>query len=324
MQNRDRPLASVVALCYNHARFVIDCLDSIKSQTCHDFELIIMDDCSTDGSVSIIADWISKTNTACRFIAHKVNVGICQTLNEAIELSRGEFICMIATDDKWRINRIESHLQAFSSLSSEVAVVYSDTAQMDEDGTALPDTFLEGQRPGFSPPSGRVFKDLIDRNFVHPLAATIRKSSILKVGGYDVRLATEDYDMWLRLSHEYEFKFVSGIFTDYRIVSTSLTRTLFSKPSAKFSFGQFLVAEKWIRSGLLSSRQRKIWCENQAGFAYWLYFHHDPRATRCLWTVVWRVKKMRFLALAIFSSLGIKRGHVKRIAKMVGFTKADR
>jgi len=322
-QIQKEPLVSVIVLCFNHARFVVECLETVKVQTFQDFELIIMDDCSTDDSVSIIEDWISRSKTECRFIAHKANVGVCQTLNEAIEVSRGEFICMMATDDKWRENRIEAHLAVFTSLPSDVAVVYSDTAQIDEAGNALAETFLEGQRPGFALPSGRIFSDLVDRNFVHPLAATIRKSAIVKVGGYDTRLATEDYDMWLRLANQYQFKFIPGLFSDYRIVASSLTRTVFSKPSVKFAHGQFLLAEKWIPSGLLTDPQLRVWSENQAAFAYWLFFHNDPRAAQCLRVVAWRVKKLRYFVLAAVSSLGFGRRQIKGIASILGFGNRD-
>lgn len=322
-QIQKKPLVSVIVLCFNHARFVVECLETVKAQTFQDFELIIMDDCSSDNSVAIIEDWIVRSRVECRFIAHKVNVGVCQTLNEAIEISCGEYICMMATDDKWRRNRIEAHLAAFASQPPDVAVVYSDTAQIDEAGNPLPETFLEGQRPGFALPSGRIFADLIDRNFVHPLAATIRRSAIVGVGGYDTRLATEDYDMWLRLANQYQFKFVAGLFSDYRIVATSLTRTVFTKPSVKFAYGQFLVAEKWIPSGLLTDQQLKIWSENQAAFAYWLFFHNDPRAARCLRVVAWRVKKFRYFVLAVVSSLGFGRPQIKGFASILGFGGRD-
>lgn len=282
-----------------------------------------MDDCSSDDSVSIIEGWIGRSKIECRFIAHKVNVGVCQTLNEAIEISQGEFICMMATDDKWRRDRIEAHLAVFVLQPPDVAVIYSDTAQIDETGNPLPETFLEGQRPGFALPSGRIFSDLIDRNFVHPLAATIRRSAIVKVGGYDNRLATEDYDMWLRLASQYQFKFVAGLFTDYRIVATSLTRTVFANPSVKFAHGQFLIAEKWIPSGLLTDQQLRVWSENQAASAYWLFFHNDPRAAQCLRVVAWRVKKLRYFVLAAVSSLGFGRRQIKGIASVFGFGNRD-
>ena len=315
IQAQNPPLVSVIALCFNHARFVLECLESIRSQTYQDFELIIIDDHSSDDSVSLINTWVESAGLACTFVAHAENAGVCKSLNEAISLSRGQYICMIATDDKWRSNRIQCHMAIFIDMPSDIAVVYSDTAQMSEKGETLPDTFLQGQRPGFILPSGRVFEDLVDRNFVHPLAATIRKSAICEVGGYDTNLATEDYDMWLRLANRYKFYFIQGLFSDYRIVSTSLTRTLFTKPTAKFAYGQFLLYEKWIPSGLLSNEQYQKWISDQASAAYWLFFHEDPRARKCLWLAACRTKRFRYFLLATMAFLGVKRSWLKKMRR---------
>ena len=316
--NQANPTVSVITLCFNHARFVVECLDSIRTQTHQDFELIIMDDCSTDDSAVIISDWIIRHRFQCKFIRHKINAGICKTLNEAISLSSGDWICMIASDDRWRSNRIESHMKLAQHQFNHVAVIYSDTAQIDESGQPISKTFLESQRPGFILPSGRVFENLIDRNFVHPLASTIRREAIIKVGGYDERLATEDYDMWLRLAQKYEFLYSNEIISDYRIVSTSVTRTLFDNPTASYAYGLFLLCEKWIPTGLLSAKQQFNWSLNQASAAYWLYFHTDPRASRCLWKVALRTRQIRFFLLATCSSLGITRRHAKKISATFG------
>lgn len=308
------PTVTVIALSFNHAKFVTECLDSIHSQTHPHFELIIMDDCSTDNSVSIIRDWIDHNKVVCKFVVHAVNVGICKTLNEAISLSTGDLICMIATDDRWRPNRVKSHLEIARLQSANIAVIYSDTAQIDESGLPIKNTFLEGQRPGFAPPSGRVFEQLVDRNFVHPLASTIRRSAIVEIGGYDERLATEDYDMWLRLSNRFHFLYSKEIVSDYRIVSTSMTRTLFSNPTPQYSYGLFLLYEKWIPSGLLSSTQRTDWYQKQASAAYWLYFNSDPRASKCLWKAALRTRRPRFFLLAVLSSSGISRAYFTKMA----------
>lgn len=314
------PTISVIALCFNHIRFIEECLESIRVQTYKDYELVIMDDHSSDGSVEKIRHWISKNNIKCKFIAHEINIGICKTLNEAISFCTGDFICMIATDDKWRPNRIESHLKILrTNKSKNIGVIYSDTAQINESGKSLPKTFLQMQRPDFKPSSGIIFNDLADRNFVHPLASTIKRNAIIEVGGYDERLATEDYDMWLRLSNKFEFIYSNEIISDYRIVENSITRTLFIKPTAKYAYGLFIMYEKWIPTQLLSQKQKSYWVENQGNAAYWLYFHSDGNAARCLWRVFFRNYKIRFFLLASLSSLGITRSRAKKILSMVNF-----
>ena len=319
MKSNSRPTAaSVIVLCFNHARFIVESLESVKSQNFKDFDLIIMDDCSSDNSVSLISDWISQSGIVCTFIAHESNVGVCKTQNEATALCRGEYIFVLAGDDRWRSNRIEVHLKAFLEAPCDVAVVYSDAFEINEDGAQLSKTFQEGQRPGFKMPSGYVFEHLIDRNFLHPVATSLRKSAILDVGGYDERLTVEDYDILLRLANKYKFLYLDGIYADVRIVSNSLSRVIFVNPKALFCYGQFVLLEKWISSGLLSNSQYKIWCDNQASYAYWLYFHEDPRATRCLWAAALRTKRPRFFTLATLSTLGIRRRYARRIAGALG------
>jgi glycosyltransferase involved in cell wall biosynthesis len=70
------PTVTVIALCYNHERFVLDCLESIRAQTFQDFELIVIDDCSRDHSPQVIANWLAEHYPAARFIRHEVNRGI--------------------------------------------------------------------------------------------------------------------------------------------------------------------------------------------------------------------------------------------------------
>ena len=317
------PQVTVIALCFNHAQFLHECLNSIAAQTMQDFQLIVADDCSSDDSANLIQTWLAAHRPDAIFIRHTQNYGICNTLNEALSHASGEFISMIATDDKWRPNRIEHHIRVMQRQTDRVAIVYSDTAQIDEAGNALPNTFLELQRPGFILPSGRVFEALADRNFVHPLAATIRRKSIAAVGGYDERMAVEDYDMWLRLAERYDFVYCPGIVSDYRIVSTSMTRTLFSKPTPKHSYGSFLLGEKWLLSGLLSCEQKARWSLAQADAAYWVYYNDHPHAALCLWKAFKRTHRFRILLLALSCVMGISRSRIKTLANAVGFSRIN-
>src|SRR4051812_6669635 len=97
----DLPRVSAIAICFNHARFAVECLDSIAAQDHPDVELIIIDDCSTDDSVAVIRDWLDRTGTAATFIVHDVNRGICASRNDALSHATGEHVACISTDDVW-------------------------------------------------------------------------------------------------------------------------------------------------------------------------------------------------------------------------------
>lgn len=311
------PMVSIIAVCYNHAKFVVDCLDHIRAQTYTNAELIIMDDCSKDDSVSIIRNWIKIHEYNCTFIAHTENIGFCKTLNEALATAKGEYISIIATDDTWEPDKIERQMVVMRAQPEQVAVVYSDAAQMDESGRRLPKSLLTASNHGINLPSGRIFSTLVDINIIPAMATIIRRQAIEAVGGYDERLTYEDYDMWLRLAERYGFVFCPGIVANYRIVSTSITRTIFHNPTAKHSYSEFMLREKWWNSDLLSPAQRTHWAKIQLAAADSLYVHGDPRARLCLWKAYIRTRKPRALMLALACSLGISRSKAKKLQSLL-------
>ena len=221
----DGRLLTVMAVCFNHARFLTECLDGIRAQTFQDFQLIITDDGSTDGSPALISDWLSKNSVSAHFIRHESNRGLCPTLNEALAAVQGKYLAKISTDDVWLPDKLARQIQEMESLSDRVAVLYGDALQMNEAGKLLPRRYLS--EVGFDgvAPSGRIFRSLVRRNFVHGVTTLIRTGCLRTVGGYDESLAYEDWDMWLRLAQRYEYRFSPEIFAKYRIVKNSLSRT---------------------------------------------------------------------------------------------------
>jgi glycosyltransferase involved in cell wall biosynthesis len=100
--NAEWPLVSAIMLCYNQARFVVECLDGIKAQNYPNLELIVHDDASKDDSVAVIKGWLSKNSgIRHRFLRSESNLGICRSLNRAMSHTRGKYICGITADDIW-------------------------------------------------------------------------------------------------------------------------------------------------------------------------------------------------------------------------------
>lgn len=303
---------TVIALCFNHARFLQECLNSIACQTFQDFQLIVMDDSSNDNSVELIESWLSTYRPNATFIRHTTNVGICKTLNEALLLSRGEFISMIATDDVWEADKIERQLKLIEGENQNLAVIYSDASRMDEAGNRLTPDFIEAHAPECIRPSGNVFAELANRNFIPAMATLIRRQALLDVGKYDERLTFEDYDMWLRLADRYDFRHDESVLARYRVVSNSLVRTVLFHPTAKHYYTQFLICQKWLPSKRLNQAQFKSWSDRLWSAAYGLYCLDDDRAKSCLWQAVRYSRRPRALLLALACSVGISRKVAKR------------
>ena len=213
------PSVSILVTTYNHSRFVEEALDSLAEQTCRDFEVIITDDASTDGTPDVIQGWLDRTGFEAVFIRNPVNQGICKNRNKAIALSKGCFLCSLSGDDAYLPDRIERQLAFFRQQPESVAAVYSDVYLINE--------FSQITRiKSISLNSGNnMFFSILEDNSISAPAVMLRKKAVLTVGGYDEDLIYEDYDMWLRLSYYFDFMYMEGLVAKYRRLPTSLLRS---------------------------------------------------------------------------------------------------
>lgn len=238
------PLVSVITLCYNHSKFVLEALESVRQQSYKNIQWIIIDDCSSDNSVDLIQEWIEKHRVNCHFIVHVSNHGVLKTVNEAISLTRGKYIAYAPSDDIWVLDKLEHQVAQMEKLSEEVAVLYSDSYRIDPNGNKIDKLFIEACCRNFSSiPTGNIFQDLLRGNFIQGSTTLIRRNCIDKVGLYDENLVYEDWDMWLRISSHYHFFFSNKISVYYRVVPNSLTHVFFlSKniPAALTCYNMFM------------------------------------------------------------------------------------
>ncbi|AZQ61913.1 glycosyltransferase [Flammeovirga pectinis] len=220
------PLVSIIALCYNQEKFIEETLNSIKDQTYQNIQLIIADDCSSDTSVEVIKKWISTNNYDCEFIIHQENRGICKTLNEALLKVKGEFYHAIACDDIMLKDKIKVQTEILSKSDNNVAMVYSDAYLIDDNGNQYDSRFIQRHRPRLlNFPSGNIFVDLAESNFIPAMGNLIKTKCVRKIGGYDERLTYEDYDMWLRISKKYEIVYSDYVSVKYRLHSNNMHRS---------------------------------------------------------------------------------------------------
>jgi glycosyltransferase involved in cell wall biosynthesis len=126
------PQVTVFIPVYNREKYVSDAIDSILAQSFTDFELLLIDDGSTDGSVEIMK---SYTDPRVRLVCNESNLGIPKTRNIGIRLARGEYIAMLDSDDYVYPNRLARQV-AFLDRHQDYAMVGSWTATMDEEGRA--------------------------------------------------------------------------------------------------------------------------------------------------------------------------------------------
>lgn len=207
----DSPTVSVVVTCYNYGNYLEGCLDSILKQSFKDFEIVIVNDGSTDNTDEIIEKFI-KINIV-KYIK-QANSGQARAKNIGIQNSSGKFIAFLDADDAWEEDKLEKQMPLFSK--ENVGVVYSLVRYVNEKGQALDNVRTIGKY--LKPRSGNVTRHLFLDNFVPFSSSIVRKACFEKCGVFNESLKMGiDWDLWLRLSTLYEFDFVHEPLLIYRV-----------------------------------------------------------------------------------------------------------
>ena len=188
-----------------------------------DFEVIYCDDASKDDSALLATSWLDQHSFTERRIIHQENRGVCRTLNEALAKSRGTYIQYIACDDVLLSDKLKRQTQILEASDPDVAVVYSDVQTIDEAGNVTDAVFF----PNVIPPPGEDSEQfhrrlLLRGNFIPAMSTIIRRCAIEAVGGLDEELRYEDWDLWLRLSDQFEFTYSDYVSAQYRVLPTGL------------------------------------------------------------------------------------------------------
>ncbi len=204
------PLVTVVCLCYNHADFVKEALDSVLSQTYAPVELIVVDDHSTDGSPAVIRQFLADRNLSVPFVELPENLGNCRAFNRGLALAKGAFVIDLSGDDVLLPHRIQRGIAVFQSMGPEMGVHFSDAVLIDREGHEIgkhSDRF-----PHATIPQGNIYKEILERYFICSPTMMIRTAVLKELGGYDEALAYEDFDFWLRAGRKFAFYYTSELF----------------------------------------------------------------------------------------------------------------
>jgi glycosyltransferase involved in cell wall biosynthesis len=211
--NRDslpKVSVSVVITCYNYGQYVEKAIESVFLQTYEDFEIILVDDGSTDDSEQRIRPFLSDKRLT--YIRQK-NKGQANAKNTGIKHAKGEFIAFLDADDLWETTKLEKQLALFSN--DKTGVVFSRARYIDKNGSPL-DISLKGKY--LQPRSGNVTNFLFFDNFIPFSSSIIRKQCLEVFKGFDESLEMGiDWDLWLKISTQYAFDFVDEPLLIYRV-----------------------------------------------------------------------------------------------------------
>jgi len=200
------PTVSIIIPAYNAEQTIRETITSVQEQTFSDFEIIIINDGSTDKTLEIIQN-ITDSRIQC--FSYQ-NSGVAVARNRGLFHAKGEFIAFLDADDLWTTDKLELQVKALQN-NSEAGVAYSWTYFSHQDETqSYTDTSCLFE--------GNVYADLLIKNFLHsgsnPL---VRKEAIDKVGLFDMILVPcEDWDYYIRLASIYPFVLIPKAQVIYR------------------------------------------------------------------------------------------------------------
>ena len=218
------PLVSVICLCYNQARFVQEAIDSVLAQTYPAVELIVVDDASSDASVTVIQK-IVKQHPAIQFLSLTENVGNCSAFNRGLALARGEYLIDLAADDVLLPNRIVTGVLELQKAGEDFGVHFSDAEWIDENGKHL---HLHSEKfPHNSIPQGDIYRTLISRYFICPPTVMFTRAVADQLGGYDETLTYEDFDFWIRSSRKFKYAYSPQVLMKKRVTASAMASTQF-------------------------------------------------------------------------------------------------
>jgi len=196
-QSKVNPLVSVVIPTYNRAGLLSRAVESVLNQTYPNFELIVMDDCSTDGTESVVKGF---QDYRIRYIRHKKNQGAPIARNNGIKAAKGEYIAFQDSDDEWLPTKLEKEVNAFNSAPSDLGVVYTSFWLVDNDKkTLVPSSHVKQTE-------GKIHDVLLEMNFVSLSSAIVKNECFTKVGMFENIPRFQDWELWLRISKHYRFK----------------------------------------------------------------------------------------------------------------------
>jgi glycosyltransferase involved in cell wall biosynthesis len=225
------PTVSVMVLCYNHARYVSRCLDSIAATGWAPLELLVMDDASSDNSIDVIRGWsAANPDIPLRLVAHEANRGLTPTLNEACRSVCGQVLIPVSADDELAPDGIRVRVDYLTSHPTKLAV-FADSMVIDSDGQVLHSSAIEG----LFGRTGVRKRDLLDARLLpYALVFTwgvpgpviaLRSGFSEVIGPYDESLSVEDWDLYLRLAAPGALGFVDEVVSRYRVHSANLSAT---------------------------------------------------------------------------------------------------
>lgn len=207
-KNSGIPLVSVIMPAYNAERFVEEAVCSVIGQTVLDWELLVLDDCSYDGTCAIV-ERLAGADNRIRLIRNQQNIGVAKTRNRGMDLCKGQYVAFLDSDDVWHPDKLERQIALMQETGADI--LYCSYGIMDENGEKRCDDFVV--------PKSTDFEASLIQSVISCSTALLSRK-IVDIYRFDTIYYHEDLALWLRLLRDgYKACGVPEVLANYRVMA---------------------------------------------------------------------------------------------------------
>ena len=286
-------LISVIVPVYNHEKYIVACLDSIRDSDYAPLELVVIDDGSTDRSSEVIAGWLQENGP--RFVRtvfnRQENAGVCRTLNRLVSQATGDIVVVVASDDLLLPTGISLRV-AYLQANPQLLAVFGDAAMIDGNGAIISREFeknvKKGNKRALADPRFIARELILKWSVPGPVFAAWRKTfdPAVGVGPYDESLLLEDRDMYLRLLARRALGYIPDEVAMYRCIQQSLSQA----PERNIALRRSLLQCEQNAYALFSGFERIfLKLEGMRNLAEIRHLSDKANAAKFLWTKLVKV-----------------------------------
>ncbi|RYG31804.1 glycosyltransferase [bacterium] len=213
------PRVSILLTCYQHMKYLPEALAGVRAQTFTDYEIIALDDGSTDGT----REWLSE-QPGITTVFNRENLGTYATLNVGLDRAGGELIAVLNDDDVWEPTKLERQI-ALLDANPKVGLVHTDGVFIDGEGKEFEGAPLGFRFPRFE--TGDVLLGLVYENVIIASAALARRKCFDDLGPFEeAYFGSGDWQMWFRIAEAWDVGFVPEKLTKYRVHGANASHKL--------------------------------------------------------------------------------------------------